>query len=91
LSAIKLKLEYEHQQPELAARVNALQSTSPQMAKRVHCIPTLVHDLAGNDPTGRLTAIQSALASRGWQSIRPWSIALDDLGGRLPRIAEART
>lgn len=87
LNAVKLKLTYTEQRPDLAARVNALQATTPQSATRIYCIPTLVHDMAGTDPTGRLTAIQSALTARGWREIHPWSVALGQLSARFPRIA----
>ncbi len=86
LNTVKLRLQYQLQRPDLAARINALQATSPQTAGRIHCIPTLVHDLAANDPTGKLTAIHSTLKARGWRQIYPWSVALSDLDKRFPRI-----
>jgi hypothetical protein len=87
---IKLKLEKEHKRPDLAARMNNLIATGPGDAKKVRCIPTLVHDDAGIDAAGTLTAVQCALKAQGWAVVNPCSIALSDIAARFPRIVEDR-
>jgi hypothetical protein len=88
LGKVKVELEMTHKRPDLAKRVNALTATTPANAKRIVCIPTLVHDLAGADPAGTLSAIKSAMLAKGWVSVHPWSIALSEIKLRFPRIAQ---
>jgi hypothetical protein len=86
LQAIKSKLQYEHHRPDLAARINALQATTPHNANRITAIPTIVHDLASIDPLAKMTGITRALRARGWGKVTTWAIGLSQLESRLERI-----
>lgn len=86
---IKNKLEYEHNQPELCPRVQALAGKSPETSPQVVLLPTLVHERIGSDPQTKMLAIRETLYGKGWprRAVQPWAIGLFDLNSRLLRLA----
>jgi hypothetical protein len=86
LQAIKSRLLYEHNRPDLAARINALQATTPKNASRITAIPTIVHDLASVDPSAKMAGIAAVLTANGWNKVTAWAIGLSQLEDRLSRI-----
>jgi hypothetical protein len=88
LQAVKSKLKYEWQRPDLVNRVNALQSHSPAAAHRLTIVPTLVHDIQSEDPIPKLAAVEAELKTAGWLKIEAWSIGFDGLEAHLKCMAE---
>lgn len=83
-------LDFDHNAPDLAARALALGASTPQAARQVRLIPSLVHDTNCVDPIPKLNAVTTAITAFGWSrdAISVWSIALDELDARLQRLAE---
>jgi len=88
LQAVKSKLKYEWQQPQLVNRVNALQAQTPALAHRLTIIPTLIHDLNSEDPVPKLTAVEAELKAGGWRHIESWAIGFKGLSDHLKSMAE---
>ncbi|MGE4179683.1 MAG: hypothetical protein AB7J34_07640 [Limisphaerales bacterium] len=86
LQSVKSQLRYGYKRPDLAARVNALQATTPKNANRIIAIPTLVHDLANGDPSAKMAGISAVLTANGWSKVTAWAIGLSQLEDRLSRI-----
>jgi hypothetical protein len=89
LQDIKSKLQYEHKQLELCARVAEFAGQSPQTSPQVQLLPTLVHERLGSDPHTKMLAIRETLYGKGWsrRAVQPWAIGLFDLNTRLLKLA----
>jgi hypothetical protein len=91
LQGLKVDLEFTHQEPQLAVRVNALMATSPAHARRLRIVPTLVHDITtADDPVEKLVGIEAQLTAMGWLQIETWSIAFTGIGNHFKAMAEDR-
>ena len=90
LSALKNKLDQQGQ-GHLAPRITALGGPSPNRARGIRLIPTLLHDSAYNSSV-KMVAVRQALIGQGWSTnvVECWSIALADLGYRLSRLARGQ-
>ena len=90
LGALKNKLEQQGQ-GVLSPRVTALGGPSPDQARGVRIIPTLLHD-AAHDSLTKMSVVRQVLIGRGWSSdvVECWSIALADLDDRLTRLARGQ-
>jgi hypothetical protein len=83
-------LEFEQGNKALAERVLSMLAHTPQSAKRVQVVATLVHDAEVSGSDVKLTAVLVAATGFGWSKdqLTAWSIALSDLGPRLQRLSE---
>ena len=87
LGALKNKLDQQNR-GHLAPRITALGGPTPDQARGIRLIPTLLHDSTHNSSV-KMVAVRQALIGRGWSSdvVECWSIALGDLDERLARLA----
>jgi len=87
LGALKNKLE-QRGQIHLSPRITSLGGPSPDRARGIRLVPTLLHD-AAYDPSIKMAVVRQALIGRGWttDAVTCWSVALDDLNNRLIRLA----
>ena len=90
LGALKNKLDQQGQ-GDLAPRVSALGGPTPNQARGIRLVPTLLHD-AAHDSSAKMTVVRQALIGRGWSSnaVECWSIALESLDQRLTRLARGQ-
>ena len=90
LGALKNKLEQQGQ-GALSQRVTALGGPSPNRARGIRLVPTLLHDAAHGSLT-KMTAVRQVLIGRGWSSdvVECWSVAITDLDNRLTRLARGQ-
>lgn len=90
LTAMKNKLE-QMGNGHLAARVTRLGGPSPDLARGLKLVPTLLHDGA-NDSSRKMVAVRQALIGKGWSSdvVECWSVALGQIDARLARIAKGQ-
>ena len=90
LGALKNRLE-QLRKEDYSERITALGGPSPNLARGIRIIPTLLHDSAIVSST-KMTAIRQALIGRGWSSgvVECWTVALTNLDDRLSRIARGQ-
>ena len=64
---------------------------TPGGARGVRLVPTLVHDSALDSST-KMAAVRQGLIGKGWlpESIRCWSIQLDNINQRLTRLSRGQ-
>jgi hypothetical protein len=76
----------------LSDRLIALVGGGPSSSPQIKLRPTLVHELVGTHPQGKMTAIRNTLIGKGWTaaSIEAWAIGLTDLDKRLHRLATGK-
>lgn len=86
---IKNQLEFAHNRPDLCLRLNKLGGQAPADSPKVRLLPTLIHDTNGRNPALKLAKVRTALLDVGWGAgqVSAWSVALDDLDGRLARLS----
>lgn len=91
LGALKNKLEQQGQ-GVLSPRVTALGGPSPDRARGIRLVPTLLHD-AAHDSLTKMSVVRQVLIGRGWSSdvVECWSVALADLDDRLARLARGQS
>lgn len=87
LGGLKNKLEQQGQ-GVLSPRMTALGGPSPDRARGIRLVPTLIHDATADSLT-KMSMIRQVLLGRGWASdvVECWSIDLADLDDRLTRLA----
>jgi hypothetical protein len=75
-----------------AERLSALAGDGPKTSPRIRLRPTLVHELAGTQPTPKMTAVRNTLLGKGWtpELVESWAIGLRDLDDRLLRLATGK-
>ncbi len=90
LGALKNKLEQQGQRA-LSPRLTALGGPSPDRARGIRLIPTLLHDATHNSLT-KMSVVRQVLIGRGWSSdvVECWSVGLADLDDRLTRLARGQ-
>lgn len=90
LGALRTKLA-QRGHSHLAPRLTALGGPSPDEARGIRLLPTLVHDAAYNS-SGKMSAVRQALIGNGWSTdvVVCWSIALGNLDRRLFAIAKGQ-
>ena len=90
LGVLKNKLE-QMGQGHLSSRITQLTAPSPDLARRIFLVPTLLHD-AADDPSAKMVAVRQALIGQGWSAdaIRCWSVGLEQIDHRLARIARGQ-
>ena len=90
LGALKNKLDQQGQ-GNLLSRVTALGGPTPNRARGIRLIPTLLHD-AALDSSTKMAAIRQVLIGRGWSTgvVECWSVTLGDMNQRLTRLARGQ-
>ena len=90
LGALKNKLDQQGQ-GDLSPRVTALGGPTPNQARGIRLVPTLLHD-AAHDSSAKMSVVRQALFRRGWSTsaVECWSIALEDLDQCLTRLARGQ-
>lgn len=76
----------------LSERLFALVGGSPSTSPQIRLRPTLVHEMAGTNPQGKMTYIRNTLIGKGWTPalVEGWAIGLTDLDARLQRLATGK-
>lgn len=83
-------LEFEQGNKALSRRVLDMLAHTPQSAKRVRVVATLVHDTDVSGSDVKLASVLVAATGLGWseERLEAWSIALSDLSRRLQRLSQ---
>ena len=90
LGALKNRLEQQGH-GQYCSRITALGGPSPDQARGIRILPTLLHD-AAHDSSAKMAVIRQALIGKGWtaDAVRCWSVALGDIDHRLTRLARGQ-
>lgn len=90
LGALKNKLD-EKGKGELSPRLTALGGPSPNHARGIRLLPTLIHD-SMHSSYAKMMSVRRALTDRGWSpnAVECWSISLSDLDNRLSQLAKGQ-
>ena len=89
IRSIKAELKHKVKRVDLAHRLDDLVRDSPSTSPKIRILPTLIHDLASQDPEQRMIVVRETICGGGWRSIavKAWAIGLSDLDDRLDRLA----
>lgn len=76
---------------QFSPRLTALGGPGPNSTTGIYLLPTLIHD-SSNESSTKMLAVRQTILGQGWppRVVNCWSVGLNQLDGRLERLARGQ-